>query len=348
MAYTSLTQAKNKLINSIDFLRDILPGVGLVTLIGFLANSIGREFPLIGGAVFSIIIGLLVRNFLVVPFTFNRGIDYTLKKLLKVAIILLGFGFSFTSFVSMGFSFFLITLLSVVIGIFFTFFIARLAGLQGNIPLLVGLGTGICGATAIATTAPIVRAKEEEMAYAINTIFLFNIVAVLVYPLIGRLIELSDLQLGVWVGAAIHDTSSVVAAGYAYSHEAGDTSVAIKLIRTLALVPVAVILSFYLSYQARKSSTIIQEKVNISKIFPYFILAFVGAAMINTLFLLPVSFVETTTSVAKFLIVMVMASVGLGTDVKKIKSIGIRPLLVGFISSVILGLVSLTLIYLLL
>jgi uncharacterized integral membrane protein (TIGR00698 family) len=323
-----------------------LPGIILVAVIGILANALGKDYPVIGGAVLAIVIGILVRQFLGVPAIFSDGISYTLKKLLKLAIILLGFSFSFSQILNVGLNAIIIVLVAVVAGIFLTYYIGRLFGLQGNIPLLISLGTGICGATAIATTGPIIKAKDEDIVYAVNTIFAFNVLAVLIYPLIGHLLSMPDNEFGVWAGTAIHDTSSVVAAGYSYSSTAGDASVVVKLLRTLMLVPVAVILSLYISIKNTKMNPD-QKKLKVSKVFPFFILIFAGAAALNTLFPLPTSFVDTTSDVAKFIILMVMASVGLGTNFKKIKSVGVRPLFVGLVSSLIMGTISLLLVKLL-
>jgi uncharacterized integral membrane protein (TIGR00698 family) len=320
-----------------------VPGILFLMAIGILSNSLGKDYPLIGGAVIAIVIGILIRQFLGVPAIFADGINYTLKKLLKLAIILLGFSLSFSQIFNVGLKSLIIVLVAVVVGIFLTYFVGRLFGLQGNIPLLISLGTGICGATAIATTGPIIKAKDEDIVYAVNTIFAFNVLAVLIYPLIGHLLSLPDNQFGVWAGTAIHDTSSVVAAGYSYSNTAGDASVVVKLIRTLMLVPVAVILSIYISVKGTKMDHD-TNKVKISKVFPYFILIFAGAAALNTVVPLPQTFVDTSSDLAKFIILMVMASVGLGTNFKKIKSVGIRPLLVGLLSSVIMGTTSLILV----
>lgn len=325
-------------------LRNKLPGIALVFIIGVLANSLGNDFPLIGGAVIAIIIGILVRNFLTIPVVFSEGITYTLKTLLKAAIVLLGFGLSYASIFQLGFEAILLVGMAVLAGILFTFLLAKLFKLNGNIPLLVSLGTAICGATAIVTSSPIVRAKEEETAYAINTIFAFNVLAVLFYPLLGQLFSMSDQIFGLWAGLAIHDTSSVVAAGYSYSNAAGENSVVIKLIRTLMLVPVTLLLSIFISMKSKNETG---HKVKISKVFPTFILFFAGAVAVNTIFSLPSSITSVTDGVAKFLILMVMASVGLGTDFKKIKSVGFRPLFVGLISSVMMGILTLSIIYLL-
>ncbi len=331
----------------------ILPGIFLVIVIGLIAHFLGGEFPLIGGAVFAIVLGILVKNYIGVPERFNAGISYTLQKLLKLAIVLLGFGLSFSQIINLGMNSIIIVVLSVSLGILFTLYLAKLLGLEGNIPLLVGVGTGICGATAIATTGPVIKAKEEEIAYAVNTIFAFNVLAVMVYPFIGLALSIPDHYFGIWAGAAIHDTSSVVAAGYAYSDQAGDASVVVKLIRTLMLVPVALIISIYFSLKAKKNQNTNQQgEVKISKIFPYkifpyFILIFAAAATFNTFFPLPETFISATNFTAKFIILMVMASVGLGTDFKKIKSVGVRPLIVGLTASIMIGGISLVLIYML-
>ncbi|OCA81701.1 hypothetical protein A8F94_21645 [Bacillus sp. FJAT-27225] len=313
-----------------------LPGILLTAIIAIFAHMLGQAFPVIGGAVVAVILGVAIKQFTGVPLLFNKGINFTLKKLLKAAIILLGFGYSFSEIYSLGFNALIIVIVAVLIGIFLTYFIARLLKLEGNIPLLISLGTGICGATAIATSGPIIKAKDEEIVYAVNTIFAFNVLAVLVYPLIGRLLSMPDQQFGVWAGTAIHDTSSVVAAGYNYSAAAGDTSVVVKLIRTLMLVPTAIVLSILISV---KSQGIQNEhnRFNLARVFPYFVLVFAGATALNTLFPLPAVLTDTTSTAAKFIILMVMASVGLGTDIRKIKSVGLRPLFVGLISSIVMG-----------
>lgn len=325
-------------------LQNKLPGIGLVMIIGFFAHIVGNQFPLIGGAVTAIFVGIMIRNTIGVHHIFSAGMSFTLKKLLKLAIVLLGFGLSFSDIFDVGLQSIIIVLISVTLGIFLTYMIAKILGLHGNIPLLISFGNAICGATAIATTGPIIRAKESEIAYAVNTIFLFNVLAVFIYPFIGTMVSMPDSFFGIWAGAAIHDTSSVVAAGFSYSDTAGEVSVVVKLIRTLMLIPVSLLAAVYISMKQKGEAT---EKVKIRNIFPYFILFFAGAAVINTIFPIPTTLTSITDGVAKFLILMVMASVGLGTDFKKIRSVGFRPLLVGLLTSIIMGIVSIFFIYLL-
>lgn len=341
-----MKKTKNAAVNKTVYpsIQNKLPGLGLVIIIGFIAQLFGNQFPLIGGAVTAIFIGILIKNTIGVHSIFYDGISYTLKKLLKVAIVLLGFGLSFSEIFEVGFQSIIIVLMSVMLGLFLTYFIAKLLGLNGNIPLLISFGTAICGATAIATTGPIIRAKESEIAYAVNTIFLFNVLAVFIYPFIGAYFDMPDSFFGIWAGSAIHDTSSVVAAGYSYSNTAGEVSVVVKLIRTLMLIPVSLLAAVYISMKLKGKA---KESVKIRNTFPYFILFFAGAAIINTIFSIPASITTFTDNIAKFIILMVMASVGLGTDFKKIRSVGFRPLYVGLVTSFIMGVVSISCIYLL-
>lgn len=321
----------------------LIPGVLMAVVIAVMANAIGKVYPVIGGAVTAIIIGFLARNFLGLPKIFEKGLDYTIKKLLKVAIVLMGFGLSFATVVEISASAVLVVSVTVVLGLGLTILVGRWFGLKGDLPLLIGIGTSICGATAIATTSPILKAKEQDFVYAVNTIFAFNVLAVVFYPLIGQLLGFSDQIFGMWAGAAIHDTSSVVAAGYLYSDEAGSISVVVKLLRTLTLIPLALLLAVFVSYRTKSEQTK-AEKVKISKIFPYFILVFVGVVLLNTFVPFPEIISESTNQFAKFLIVMVMASVGLKASFKDIKKIGPRPFIVGLIASVIIGVVSISLI----
>lgn len=323
----------------------ILPGVMLAAGIGIIAYVLGIQFPVLGGAVIAIILGILIKNIVGVKPFFNQGISYTLKTLLKLAIVLLGFGFSVNALWSSGLSAVIIVLVAVTIGFGLTFLLTKLFGLSGNIPLLIGAGTAICGATAIATTGPVLKAKEEDITYAINTIFFFNVLAVFLYPTFGHFLGMSDYHFGVWAGTSIHDTSSVVAAGYLYSNEAGDTSVIVKLIRTLMLVPLVLLFSLYVAFKHNKENKNGNNNTfqTVVKSFPTFIIFFLIAVAINSIFNLNTNLTNALSTVAKFLIVMVMASVGLGTVLKKIKVVGLKPLLIGLASSIIMEITTLLL-----
>ncbi len=325
--------------------RSIAPGVALAAAFTITAQSLGDSYPFIGGAAFAIIMGALIRNVFGMPNIFEKGTAFITKKMLKLAIVLLGFSLSFAKVLLVGADSLIIIATVVVTGLSLTYVIAKAFGLTGNIPFLIGIGTAVCGATAIVTTAPILRAKEEEIAYAVNTIFGFNILAILIYPVIGHWLQLSDVYFGIWAGSAIHDTSSVVAAGYIYSDEAGNTAVIVKLIRTLSLVVIAALVSLRVASKQGSSNLDGAGKRGITSTFPYFILVFIAVVVFNSVVSLP-SFIETSTShIAKFLILMVLASVGMCTDFRKLKSVGARPFLVGLISSLIMGSLALGLIF---
>lgn len=326
--------------------QQIIPGILFVIAIALVAHGIGMIFPIIGGAISGILLGIMINHFIGTSKRFVLGIDYTLKTLLKVAIILLGFSFSLTDVLAVGKSSLIIVIITVISGLFFTYYIGRLFGLRENAALLIGAGTAICGATAIVTLSPVIKAKEEELTYAINTIFLFNIIAILSLPLIGSLFSMADHHFGIWAGAAIHDTSSVVAAGYAYSDEAGATAIVVKLARTLMLIPLVMAAAIWQTLRMKgRTQAGKTEKVNILGVFPYFILLFLAVVLINTFVSLPAVISTTAGTVAKFVIVMVMVSVGLKTDLRHIIKVGYKPLVVGFIASVLISVISISLIY---
>lgn len=324
---------------------DLIPGLIYVMVIAIVAQMIGYLFPIIGAAVTGILLGAFVNHFLGTSTKFSNGIHYTLKTLLKLAIILLGFSFSLTDVLAVGKSSIIIVLVSVITGLISTYYIGRMFGLDNQTALLIGSGTAICGATAIVTISPIIKAKEAQLTYAINTVFLFNILAILTLPFLGSLLELSDHQFGIWAGAAIHDTSSVVAAGYTYSDEAGAVSIVVKLARTLMLIPLVIAIAIMQSVQAKRQAKEERESVNILSALPHFIFIFVAVVLVNSFISLPEIVSTTASAVAKFVIVMVMVSVGLKTDLANIKTVGYRPLLVGLIASLLVGGVSLGLIY---
>lgn len=332
--------------NQVEQRNTILPGILFVAIVALIAYLIGTIFPLIGGAVSGILLGIIISHVFRTPGKLLAGIDFTLKTLLKVAIILLGFSFSLIDILSVGKSSIIIVIVTVLSGLIFTYYIGRLFGLHENASLLIGAGTAICGATAIVTLAPVIKAREEQLTYAINTIFLFNIIAILTLPFIASLFDMSDHHFGIWAGAAIHDTSSVVAAGYAYSDEAGAVSVVVKLARTLMLIPLVIMIAIFESLRKRRAVRGPgAEKVNILKVFPYFILIFVGVVLVNSFVPLPKMIPHTAALIAKFVIVMVMVSVGLKTNLRSIIRVGYKPLVVGLIASVLISLVSLSLIY---
>lgn len=324
--------------------RQLLPGLIVVGVIAGAAWVLGGYVPLIGAAVFGLLGGLMLGGTVGIPATVRPGIDYTLKRLLRLAIILFGTSLSFAEVIRLGAGSLSVILVTIVLAIGLTYLFGLWLRAPSRLVSLIGVGTAICGATAIITVGPIIEAREDETAFAVTTIFLFNMVAVVVYPLLGHAMGLSDLVFGTWAGTAIHDTSSVLAASYTFSDTAGKVATVVKLTRTLMLVPLALLAGLVHSYQVSRTGARTGARVDLVKTFPWFVLWFVTAALLNTFGLFSASLVRLGAQTGKFLIVMVMVAVGLGADLKRMQQIGLRPFVIGLFASVLIAVTSITLI----
>lgn len=313
-----------------------LPGLLLCALIALPAWLLGRAFPIIGSPVLGILFGMLIA-FWRRPEALNPGIAYTSKKILQLSIILLGFDMNLFNVVQTG-SQTLFLMLFTLTAAFLTAYVAgKLLKVEGNTNILVAVGTAICGGSAIAATAPVIQARDEEVARAISTIFLFNVLAAFLFPILGHLMGMTDAQFGLWAGTAVNDTSSVVAAGYTFSDAAGDYAVIVKLTRTLMIIPITLALAFYTSRQQASN----QACYSLSRIFPWFILGFVAASILTTFLPLPEALTDSLVQLSKFLIVMAMAAIGLNTNLVRLFKYGWRPILLGGICWFVLSVVSL-------
>ncbi|HEX2985831.1 MAG TPA: YeiH family protein [Caproiciproducens sp.] len=314
------------------------PGILLAAVIAIPAWLLGKVFPIVGSPVLGILFGMVLA-FWKRPVIFDNGVKYTSKKLLQYSIILLGFDMNLFNVFKVG-SQTLILMCFTLTAAFATAFIAgKLLKVDGKTATLVGVGTSICGGSAIAAVAPVINADDEEVAHSISTIFLFNVIAAFLFPFLGHVLGMTDHSFGLWAGTAVNDTSSVVAAGYSFSNAAGNLAVIVKLTRTLMIVPVTLMLALYTS---RKSVGNKQgSSYHIAKIFPWFVLGFVAASVINTFVPMPQGVGSFLAQVGKFVIVMAMASIGLNTNVVKLVKSGGKPILLGFICWVVLSLTSL-------
>ena len=314
-----------------------LPGILLAALIAIPAWFIGKAFPIIGSPVLGILFGMVLA-FWKKPSVFNEGVKYTSKKLLQYSIILLGFDMNLFNVFKVG-SQTLVLMAFTLTAAFVTAFVAgKILNVDSKIATLIGVGTAICGGSAIAATAPVIHADDEEVAHSISTIFLFNVIAAFLFPFLGHIFGMSDKSFGLWAGTAVNDTSSVVAAGYSFSNAAGNLAVIVKLTRTLMIVPVTLALAFYIS---KKSASSGKGGYNIAKIFPWFVLGFVTASVINTFVPMPVGTGSFLAQTGKFVIVMAMVSIGLNTNIVSLIKSGGKPILLGFICWVVLALTSL-------
>ncbi|MDX6468002.1 MAG: hypothetical protein QOI27_3042 [Gaiellaceae bacterium] len=318
--------------------RGLAPGVAWTASVALVAWLLAQVIPLFGAPVLAILIGLAVSVVRRPPAAAAPGIAFSSTVLLQVAIVLLGTGLALGQVVRIGARSLPVMLGTLAVALVGAVVLGRLLRVSERLRTLIGVGTGICGASAIAAISGIVRATETEIAYAISTIFVFNLVAVLVFPPIGRLLDLSQHGFGLWAGTAVNDTSSVVAAAYAFGHDAGAQAVVVKLTRTTLIIPIALGLSLL---QARKGG----ERTG--RLVPLFLVGFVLASALNTAGLFGAGARRPLADAALALITVALAGVGLNADLARMRRTGARPLVLGAllwvsVASVSLGLQAAT------
>ncbi len=325
-----------------------LPGLLLCLILALPAHFLGKAFPLMGGPVFGILFGLLLG--LIVPNLASRkigasplskGTTFTAKKILQLSIILLGFEMNIQKIISVGSTSILVMLFTLTTSFVVAYFVGRALHIDRSIKILVGVGTSICGGSAIAATAPVIDADESDVAHSISTIFLFNILAVFIFPALGHLLGLGDQGFGLWAGTAINDTSSVVAAASSWSQQAGndlalELATIVKLTRTLMIVPITLVLGIVESRRHRGHAN-----YQFSKVFPWFVLGFLGAAILASLGLVSPDVASFLGKFGKFCIVLAMCAIGLNTNLKSLIKNGRDPILLGLACWVSIACVSL-------
>lgn len=304
---------------------DKIPGIILAAIIATPAWLLGEIFPIIGSPVLGILFGMIFA-FWKRPAMVESGISYTSKKLLQYSIILLGFDINLFNVFRVGSQTIVLMIFTLTVAFLTAFFVGKLLKVDKNTNILIGVGTAICGGSAIAATAPVIHADDEDVARSISTIFLFNVIAAFLFPFLGHLLHMTDYHFGLWTGTAVNDTSSVVAAGYTFSNAAGNLAVIVKLTRTLMIVPITLVLAFYIS---RRETHISESSYKLSKIFPWFVLGFVAASIISTFLPIPAEAGRLLVQIGKFMIVMAMAAIGLNTNIVKLVKNGWKPILLG-------------------
>jgi len=326
-------------------------GVLLCFVISLPAWYFGRMFPLISGPVVAILAGIFIS--FIAPnlikfrfgknFSFGEGLKFTSKKILQYSIILLGFEMNLYNLLNAGRASLTVMAFTFALVFITAFCVGRLLKLPGNTTVLIGVGTSICGGSAIAAVAPVIRAEDEDVTRAISTIFLFNIVAVFIFPALGRLLGMDDTNFGIWAGTAINDTSSVVAAGTAWSNAAGNNTALnfatiVKLTRTLMIVPITLVLALYTAKKLKSTGT---GNFRFAKVFPWFVLFFIAAAFVKTFLDMPANISSLLVQIGKFCIIMAMAAIGLNTNLKSLCASGIKPIMLGCICWAVIALVAL-------
>jgi uncharacterized integral membrane protein (TIGR00698 family) len=354
----------------------LVPGLLLATAIAIAADfiyelpfppfTIGDRHP-VDAILIAIVLGMAIRNLVPLPDWMRPGIAYAVRSVLPIAIVLMGAKLDFFDVMRVSGHALVINVLCVTTALVVTVWLCTRAKVSRTLGILIGAGTAICGGTAIAITAPIIEADDNETAFAVTAITLFGLLWIPVLPLLGAALELTQVEFGVWAGTAVHATPQVMAAGFAYGDEAGEIAVIVKLVRVLLLAPVVIVIgALYAREKRRRDQAHVTPSARITELFPPFILGFVALALAKTLHLLPdftfhleqsflwdagsvdMSMSQLVTRASAFLVAISMAGVGLGVHIRGLMKIGLRAFWVGLVSAVLLAAFSLVLLSLLL
>jgi uncharacterized integral membrane protein (TIGR00698 family) len=293
--------------------------------------------PLVGAPVFAIVLGALVRAVRPLPQSWRPGTAFASRTVLQAAIVLSGFGLSLSVVVHTGLGTLPVTLSTIAVALVLAPLLGRALRLDGALQTLVGCGTAICGASAIAAVSAVIEPPEADVALSIATVFFYNLVAVFVFPPIGHALHLSQDAFGLWAGTAINDTSSVVAAGYVYGHEAGAHATIVKLTRATLILPLVAGIALL---RARRSGAE-GKRIPWRHIVPWFILWFLVAALASSTGLIAPAWHGPIAEVATFLISVALAAIGLQTDLARLVRTGARPLALGGVLWIAVALTSL-------
>ena len=335
-------------MRAIEKLESRWRGIAFCLVMAIPAWLLGKQVEVVGGPVFAILLGMVLA--LVVPEKrrgpLASGVTFTSKKVLQYAVILLGFGMNLTEILAKGAQSLPIILMTISTSLVIAFVLCRVMNVPGKIATLVGVGSSICGGSAIAATAPVIDADDEEIAQAISVIFLFNVIAALVFPTLGAALGLTNEGFGLFAGTAVNDTSSVTAAASAWDsmHPGAnvlESATVVKLTRTLAIIPITLVLAFWQVRKAKQAGSAARNEFSLKKIFPFFVLFFVLASVITTVFALPATVTAPLKDLSKFLIVMAMAAIGFNTNIVELIKKGGKPIALGFCCWVGIALMSL-------
>lgn len=314
---------------------EVLPGVVVTAVVALVATGIGALVPVLGSAVPAIVIGVLIallrprlmRGHSAADARIQPGIAYSGKFLLQLAVVLLGVQLSLGSILQVGLESLPIMLTTLAVCLLGAWLVGRMLRTERRLTTLIGVGTGICGASAIAAVSPIIGAASAEIAYAVSTIFLFNILAVVLFPLLGHALNLDPHTFGLLAGTAVNDTSSVVAAAGVYSTAALGFAVVVKLVRTLMIIPISIGLSVMEARREASGSGL--SGARIAKLVPWFLVGFLVVAVVGSLGVIPDGLRDVLVHVSVFLIAMALAGIGLSTDIPALRRAGWRPLALG-------------------
>ena len=312
-------------------------GLFICFIIALPSWTLGKKFPVIGGPMIAIIAGMIITLFWNDKSEAEKGIKFASKYILQTAVVFLGFGLNLNVILQTGRQSLPIILCTISTSLIIAFILHKIMRISGNISTLIGVGSSICGGSAIAATAPVIDADDDEVAQAISVIFFFNVLAALLFPIFGKMIGFDTLTgeaFGIFSGTAINDTSSVTAAASTWDSmwnlgtQTLDKAVTVKLTRTLAIIPITLVLGII------KSRTSYEEEVDfdLKKSFPVFIIYFIIASLITTVALnigIPSNVFAPLKDFSKFCIIMSMGAIGLNSNIIKLIKSGGKPIILG-------------------
>ena len=336
----------------------MLPGLAVAVLVALAARLAHSALPssigsVVGEVLFAVVFGLLVGNAVRLPESLRPGIRFSFHAVLRIAIVLLGASLSFQQVIATGGKALLLTVVLMALALTVAHVLGRAAKIPSKLATLIGVGTAVCGNSAIAATAPVIRARDEEVSFAIATNTLFGTVAVLLYPILGRALHFTDATFGTWAGTAVNDTSQVVAAGFAFSEAAGDIATTVKLTRNALMG--FVIVGVGMAYaSADASGPRVNPWKRVQQSIPLFVIGFLIMAILHSIGALDaisralgVNVETLMRDVSRVLILIALAGVGLSTRLDAMRRIGWKPFLLGLSLAVLTSATSLLLIHLL-
>ncbi|MBR2021624.1 MAG: putative sulfate exporter family transporter [Clostridia bacterium] len=301
---------------------------------------------LLGASIIALFMGTIINSFFH-PDWIKPALKFTSKRILKVAIILLGASLSVNTIMNVGKMTFFVMIFTFAMCFGGGYFVRKLFGLNWKLGNLISAGTGICGGSAIAAIAPVIDADDKDIAFAMSSTFLFDMVMIALYPIMGKALGLSDIGYGIWAGTSVNDTASVVASGYAFSEIAGDFATMVKLTRTIAIIPTVLVFAYINTRIKQKELKAANngQKVNIIKIVPWFIAGFLLMAILNSVGFIPTTIGGAIKGVSKFLMVTALAAIGLGTSLTDFKKAGLRPMFYGITIDTLVTITALVVIW---
>jgi uncharacterized integral membrane protein (TIGR00698 family) len=342
-----------------------IPGLFLTAIIAVVAFYI-HQLPFapftiddrhpIDALLIAIVLGMVIRNTMTLSPSMGPGIKYSVKKVLPFAIVLMGAKLDFNYVLEVSSQALLISVLCVIVALALTIWLCNRVGVGQKLGLLIGIGTAICGGTAIAVAAPTIEADDNDTAFAITTITIFGLAAIFIFPILGHAFEMSQTEFGIWAGISIQATPQVMAAGFAYGEQAGEIAVIVKLVRVLLLAPLVIILGAWYARQRREQQeAYVAESTSWTTFVPPFIIGFLILAVANSMQLLPnftlhfqessfwaagdvpLSMSKAVTKSSLFFVTMAMAGVGLGVHLRTLRKVGLKALYVGMFSALVLS-----------